>query len=53
MNNKGFADNELQEDSVIRKFRITASNGKIYQTQHDTPPASSISATTTRATPPL
>lgn len=29
-----FADNELQEDSVIRKFRITASDGKNYNTQH-------------------
>lgn len=31
---KIFADNELQEDSVIRKFRITASDGKSYNTQH-------------------
>lgn len=31
---KIFADNELQEDSVIRKFRITASDGKNYNTQH-------------------
>lgn len=31
---KIFADHELQEDSVIRKFRITASDGKIYHTQH-------------------
>lgn len=29
-----FADNELQEDSVIRKFRITATDGKNYDTQH-------------------
>jgi hypothetical protein len=29
-----FADNELNEDSVIRKFRITASDGKNYHTQH-------------------
>lgn len=29
-----FADSELQEDSVIRKFRITAADGKIYDTQH-------------------
>lgn len=29
-----FADNELHEDSVIRKFRITASDGKNYNTQH-------------------
>jgi hypothetical protein len=28
-----FADNELQQDSVIRKFRITASDGKQYDTQ--------------------
>jgi len=31
---KIFADNELQEDSVIREFRITASDGKIYITKH-------------------
>lgn len=31
---KVFADNELQEDAVIRKFRITASDGKNYNTQH-------------------
>lgn len=29
-----FADSELQEDSVIRKFRITAADGKNYNTQH-------------------
>src|SRR5690606_29025182 len=29
-----FKDNELQEDAVIRKFRITASDGKNYNTQH-------------------
>lgn len=31
---KIFADSELQENSVIRKFRITASDGKNYDTQH-------------------
>lgn len=31
---KIFADSELQEDSVIRKFRITAQDGKNYNTQH-------------------
>lgn len=31
---KVFADNELQEDSVIRNFRITASDGKTYDTLH-------------------
>jgi hypothetical protein len=31
---KIFTDNELQEDSVIRKFRITAADGKTYDTQH-------------------
>lgn len=29
-----FADSELQEDSVIRNFRITATDGKSYDTQH-------------------
>ena len=36
---KIFADSELQEDSVIRKFRITASDGKNYNTQHYSLPA--------------
>ncbi len=31
---KVFADSELQEDSVIRNFRITAADGKTYTTQH-------------------
>lgn len=31
---KMFSDDELHEDSVIRKFRITASDGKNYDTQH-------------------
>jgi hypothetical protein len=31
---KVFSDNELQESSVIRKFRITAADGKSYDTQH-------------------
>ncbi len=31
---KIFEDNELAEDSVIRKFRITAADGKNYQTGH-------------------
>lgn len=31
---KIFADNELEEASVIRKFRITASDGKSYETGH-------------------
>ena len=29
-----FADSELQENSVIRNFRITAADGKVYDTQH-------------------
>ncbi|MDH3000038.1 cell filamentation protein Fic [Chelonobacter oris] len=29
-----FKDNELQKNSVIRNFRITASDGKDYNTQH-------------------
>ena len=36
---KIFADSELQEDSVIRKFRITTSDGKNYDTQHYSLPA--------------
>jgi hypothetical protein len=31
---KIFADNELEENAVIRKFRITANDGKTYNTQH-------------------
>ena len=31
---KIFADGELEETSVIRKFRITASDGKTYNTNH-------------------
>jgi hypothetical protein len=31
---KIFADGELQEESVIRNFRITAADGKTYDTQH-------------------
>ena len=31
---KIFEDSELSEDSVIRKFRITASDGKSYDTKH-------------------
>lgn len=31
---KIFADNELEENTVIRKFRITANDGKTYNTQH-------------------
>jgi hypothetical protein len=29
-----FLDNELEESSVVRKFRITATDGKNYQTRH-------------------
>ena len=36
---KIFADSELQEDSVIRKFRITASDGKNYNILHYKLPA--------------
>lgn len=31
---KIFSDGKLSEDSVIRKFRITASDGKSYNTNH-------------------
>ncbi len=31
---KIFSDSEAQEDSVIRKFRITAADGKSYSTNH-------------------
>jgi hypothetical protein len=33
---KVFKDNELGEDSVIRNFRITATDGKTYTTSHYT-----------------
>jgi hypothetical protein len=29
-----FADSELEEDAVIQRFRITASDGKTYDTKH-------------------
>jgi hypothetical protein len=31
---KVFTDSELEEDSVIRNFRITAADGKNYNTKH-------------------
>ena len=31
---KVFSDSELQEEAVIRNFRITAADGKNYNTQH-------------------
>ncbi len=31
---KIFSDNELQEDSVIRNFRTTAADEKLYDTKH-------------------
>ncbi len=36
---KVFGDSELEESSVIRKFRITAADGKNYDTQHYSLPA--------------
>ncbi|MGE4096295.1 MAG: virulence RhuM family protein [Candidatus Binatia bacterium] len=36
---KVFTDSELEEGSVIRKFRITAADGKHYNTQHYKLPA--------------
>jgi hypothetical protein len=36
---KVFGDSELQEDSVIRNFRITAVDGKSYDTLHYKLPA--------------
>jgi hypothetical protein len=32
---KVFADSELEAGSVLRNFRITAADGKTYDTQHD------------------
>jgi hypothetical protein len=31
---KVFVESELQEESVIRNFRITAADGKSYNTKH-------------------
>lgn len=39
---KVFSDRELAEDSVIRKFRITASDGKTCNTQHYCLPTGSL-----------
>lgn len=36
---KVFSDSELEADSVIRNFRITAADGKSYNTQHYSLPA--------------
>lgn len=36
---KVFSDSELQEDSVIRHYRITAADGKTYNTKHYKLPA--------------
>ncbi len=36
---KVFSDSELEETAVIRKFRITATDGKSYDTQHYKLPA--------------
>jgi len=36
---KVFSDSELEEDSVIRNFRITATDGKTYNTKHYKLPA--------------
>lgn len=36
---KVFSDSELEEDTVIRNFRITASGGKSYHTMHYKLPA--------------
>jgi hypothetical protein len=42
---KVFSDSELEEDTVIRKFRITATDGKIYK-HKPKPPAPHTSRTT-------
>jgi hypothetical protein len=35
----GFAGRELEEDSVVRSFRITAADGKVHATGHHRFPA--------------
>jgi hypothetical protein len=47
---KVFADSELEAGSVIQNFRITASDGKTYNTQHYN--LAAIIATTSQRKPP-
>ena len=46
-----FEERELDPDSVVRKFRITASDGKAYETGHYSLPGKRLASTRPAAKP--